>query len=917
MPKGAGKRRVVVAGDVTVDWNLARTGEQKASAYWASGRQTKVSCQPGGAALLGAVVRKTLAARFGNRIDVEAPSAPLSSHPGEDFSASFSLWSEHQKITGDEVRKKEKAWRVEKYLGVDPAVKGKPAMAALSGGCDLLILDDAGLGFRDREDVWMPALAGKPKHILLKMSVWQNESGEFRHVGEGRLFDELRKHPGRLTVVVNVNDLRLRDAAISRDLSWENTAEDLAQEFTLNPTFGPLAKSARVVVRLGASGVLLYSGPEELCNLYFDPAEIAASWEQRRPGGVIGYTVCLVAAVARHLLEEPGRQDWRTTFQRAVAAQRILHEGGYLNAGSGIRFPEAEVAEALQTEPPADQKQGWPGTELCMAPVPLSQRPTGPAANAWTILGARYPDALAVAEDVVRHGPKAALCQNAAGWKSAIMSVPMAEFKDHTTVDRQETENLRTIGALVQDYCARPADVPLSFAVFGPPGCGKSFAIEQLAASVVPGKTKKLTFNLSQFSSADELAVAFHQVRDAALRGETPLVFWDEFDASLGAKELGWLKYFLAPMQDGCFQAGPLIHPVGRAIFAFAGSVRDTMRDFETYAGSVDGAKGRDFISRLKGFVNILGPDPQPGTHSHYVLRRALILRSALKRERPLLFDAQEQLRIDAGVLRALLFVSKYEHGVRSLTSVIAMSVLEGRQKFERSCLPPAAQLDLHVNAAEFLAITNGVRFDSLDSATIERMAEVSHEAFYNYLKDEKYTYGLTNDTMARTHTCYKPTLAELEEKDQSENRRFVRDIPNRLILAGYVISVLRKGDPVLSIPADEVEGMAEREHERWMRSKLGDGFRYGARKAGIYHNCLLPWKSMTAPEREQRYGAWADLIGDSELPDSEKEKDRILTKAIPKVLASVGLKVTPIPRSRGTAQGGSPLAAHAAAGKP
>jgi len=44
---------------------------------------------------------------------------------------------------------------------------------------------------------------------------------------------------------------------------------------------------------------------------------------------------------------------------------------------------------------------------------------------------------------------------------------------------------------------------------------------------------------------------AFHQVRDLALSGRTPVVFWDEFDS----RELLWLQYLLAPMQDGRFQA--------------------------------------------------------------------------------------------------------------------------------------------------------------------------------------------------------------------------------------------------------------------------------------------------------------------------------------------------------------------------
>ena len=34
-------------------------------------------------------------------------------------------------------------------------------------------------------------------------------------------------------------------------------------------------------------------------------------------------------------------------------------------------------------------------------------------------------------------------------------------------------------------------------------------------------------------------------MRDEALRGKIPLVFWDEFDSSLEGMPLGWLRYFL------------------------------------------------------------------------------------------------------------------------------------------------------------------------------------------------------------------------------------------------------------------------------------------------------------------------------------------------------------------------------------
>ena len=49
-----------------------------------------------------------------------------------------------------------------------------------------------------------------------------------------------------------------------------------------------------------------------------------------------------------------------------------------------------------------------------------------------------------------------------------------------------------------------------------------------------------------------------------------PLVFWDEFDASLAVP--AWLaQHFLAPMQDGMFRESGIFRPSARPIFVFAG----------------------------------------------------------------------------------------------------------------------------------------------------------------------------------------------------------------------------------------------------------------------------------------------------------------------------------------------------------
>ncbi len=134
---------------------------------------------------------------------------------------------------------------------------------------------------------------------------------------------------------------------------------------------------------------------------------------------------------------------------------------------------------------------------------------------------------------------------------------------------------------------------------------------------------------------------ALHQVRDIGLSGKIPLVFWDEFDTTLNGKPLGWLRYFLAPMQDGKFQEGQLNHPIGRAIFVFAGGTASSMAEFDKgEADEFKSAKGPDFVSRLKGYINVLGPNPVKGAGDPYfIIRRAILLRSSLKRSNPQLFE--------------------------------------------------------------------------------------------------------------------------------------------------------------------------------------------------------------------------------------------------------------------------------------
>ena len=159
-----------------------------------------------------------------------------------------------------------------------------------------------------------------------------------------------------------------------------------------------------------------------------------------------------------------------------------------------------------------------------------------------------------------------------------LRDVPWGQFGKLQTVDRQEIESYRSIRNLVTEYYRqKPLTRPLSIAVFGTPGSGKSFGVTEMAKALLPGQIETITFNLSQFDTPEALLSAFHQVRDISLGGMLPLVFWDEFDTSLAGTPLGWLRYFLSPMQDGRFQEGQISHPLGGAIFVFAGGTSSSI----------------------------------------------------------------------------------------------------------------------------------------------------------------------------------------------------------------------------------------------------------------------------------------------------------------------------------------------------
>lgn len=699
---------VVVAGDVILDWNLARGQGDAAQTTCASG-------QWGGAVLLGKLidaVAKQLPGDASSRIEVHAPEEPLGAVDPSDegFNHRFAIW----KRVDDEGKK---AWRVEQHLGEERAAADVRAAAAdvreqtsddAPKRADLVVLHDSALGFREHEDMWPRAIDEPDAHrpwILLRMA---------KPVAEGALWERLQPFADRLIVVIRIDDLRLGAVHVTRELSWEQTAQDLLWELLYNPQVSRLKQCAHVVVSFTTAGALVVSGAadtqeEPLGRLVFDPVVMERMWNETHPGAMIGGISALTASIARQVMLAPEHPDVILGVQRGIDAMRTLDLDGYdeqerPSGNVGVVYPIDRIVHELSTS-----QRRFAEARVC-GPSRSRTVATGDphAGRAWTILEDRHPGNLEpLARRIVLEGPE-----------SALADVPMGRFGKLLTFDRHEIEGLQSIRTLIRQYESRErSSEPLSIAVFGPPGSGKSWSVEQVASAVLPGRVEPITFNLSQFDDPRELIDALHQVRDISLGGKLPLVFWDEFDTTRvtvgGPQQLGWLPHFLSPMQDGEFQDGQLTHPIGRSVFVFAGGVYERMHDFAEDSENFAVVKAPDFVSRLNGYVNIVGPNPLDGdakADPYYLIRRAVLLRSLLHQHSDGIFREDHGVKkpnINDNVLHALLLTKEYRHGVRSLASIIATSAVGERDRFERSDLASEAQLDLHVDARDFLDLVH------------------------------------------------------------------------------------------------------------------------------------------------------------------------------------------------------------------
>ena len=754
-------RETVVAGDIDILWRFARgqTADQ-ASALSDPAHYLRSYREPGGAAILARVIDAASKMMQLGPVHSADVAGINDFQPGQDpYWHKYIICELRSRGAGDG-KPGSAVWRLTQRLGSDRTSSESANAPQLEVSLDhgtarVVVIEDSGKGFRRLEDAWPKSLANPDAWLLLKSS--RLAFGSPGNPLWTRVTDTFK---GRMILVVTARDLRLMGMRVSRGLSWERTISDLTYEMRQIWKQTRLCDCAQVVVSFSTAGAVVFRAQENsdpVATLYYDPRHIEDSWSDQFDGSIAGHTFCLTAGIALHLMnstDEAIRETLAPGIRAGVLASRELPRFGYhgpIHANglpSELRFPAEQVAGELSKL--MTDKVGQ--TSALAEHVIPELTPNDRDQSQWTMLQDRFMEfgtdrvarTLEAAQDLAigRHRVGASF----ADWHK--WEWPIAQFGDLVTSDRVEIESLRTISSLMANYIEADAiNRPLSVAIFGDPGSGKSFAVEAVKDEIEKRSSKqkirKLTFNLSQFSKPQAITDALHQVRDAGLSGNMPLVFWDEFDSNCDDIRLGWLRFFLAPIQDGTFQEGPVTHNVGRAIFVFAGGTHKSWASFRQAALSplslspgiehgarVDGehgngasshavgAKGPDFLSRLKGYADIQSLNHLDGSDDGFspavAFRRAILLRAKLKALASGLVqtiaDTEtrhkfERLNVDEGIVRAFLRVPEFNYGARSMETILQISEIGSKSVFDRSSLPPKDQLGLHVDAACFLKI--------------------------------------------------------------------------------------------------------------------------------------------------------------------------------------------------------------------
>jgi hypothetical protein len=604
----------------------------------------------------------------------------------------------------------------------------------------IVVIDDYNRSFRylDTSSEVVEGLASTDR-VLFVLTMHRPLANE-----DDKIWKIIKRHPEQTVVVVSSSDLRSEGLNLPEEVPLEMGACAYIENMQHDTVLKRLMVCQHVII-CSDSGIFHFDkdkiNNKDRFDYYFRPYEFRARFNVATYGAMSGYRRIIMASIVNDIIAQYKACALNTmskVFNRIPYGIRLglkLCERHFRVGFSKSLHTYCVAPKSEEGEHPFDHLFQPKAPHLCSkeAELPLAwvQFPFQlETLRTWSRL-TWFRERLAINRksgvgqdvfveflaEVVREGLEKAINNH-----QEVDSIlcPVVKFAGLEAVDQEEISGLFDIHRIIQKYLEEESwKTPLSLAVFGPPGAGKSFTIKEILKAARSSNAKArgdvlLTFNLAQFTTSANLTTAFHQVQDRVLAAkEVPLIFFDEFDSSLGDQLYGWLKYFLAPMQDGKFKGAEAegSYEVGRAIFVFAGGTAETFDAFKTAVSKDDttiiNAKGKDFISRLRAYMDIKGIDKKEGERGVsdlLALRRAIILRSILQEKASQIFDS-DIANIDNELIYAFLRIDCYAHGKRSMEAIVEMSRPE-RNRLQVASLPSRDQLRMHVDDERFLDLT-------------------------------------------------------------------------------------------------------------------------------------------------------------------------------------------------------------------
>lgn len=540
-------------------------------------------------------------------------------------------------------------------------------------------------------------------------------------------------------LICRLSDLETTRMEMDTSMVWETTVA-MAIRALKSEEVGLWDKDreqfkCHVIVEMFPNGIL-YVGPE-CCMFRHFPGTLPHKGSFRRLGSVPCHDTIVPAMLAVDMMAFSSNAMSKGYFfdfsKRVILNWQELHKKGYYFTDS-LEFPNLDFSSTYPTGTPCSFRNTAIDPCFFYFPSPgkeFDRNLAVIAAQTWSperktamraFFSETYPVQACESEafETIKHLGYVGIIltvlkqlKDEVHQKDGFKDLRMFQVGALRTTDPVEIEPVVTLQGVLDSYVSKETyKRPLCIGVFGQPGSGKSFAVEQVA-QVISKKFSQnpfefLQFNLTQFAGPEEINGAIDLVRASVAKGKIPITFWDEFDCRYDNNDFGYLRYFLPSMQDGVTYVHGTPRHIGKAIFVFAGGVKNSWEDMEALLAQTDSSaqmqvkalKIPDFMSRLRVVLDIEGIEIPENylrdsllNHETEDLRRILLKRAFIIAHQ-MNSHWKSAARKTSGLLLRLL-LAKYKFGARSMEAVIEASQAADRLVYGLPELiaPPAARI--------------------------------------------------------------------------------------------------------------------------------------------------------------------------------------------------------------------------------